>query len=204
VTGNAKLSYKELETTLIEIEGVLNSRPLTYVYDEITEQPITPSCLVIGRRLMSQPSLCKLDNKKNEGNLSKRARYLEKLLDHFRGCWKKEYLTGIREHQKLKTKIPSRGILSGDIVHIQQDKTPRLQWRMGRVTRLYPGRDGIIQSAEVATLDPSKRVIHVKRPIEKLYPLEVRSETEIQKESSNEVQIKPVADEDIPILVVGQ
>ena len=124
---------------------ILNSRPLTYVYDEITEQPITPSCLVIGRRLVSQP-LCKLDNKKNEGTLSKRARYLEKLLYHFRGRWKKEYLTGIREHQKLKTKTPSRGTLSGDIVHIQQDKTPRLQWRMGRVTRLYPERDGIYHS----------------------------------------------------------
>jgi hypothetical protein len=62
----------------------------------------------------------------------------------------------------------------------------------------------IIRSAEVATLDPSKRVIHVKRSIEKLYPLEVRSETEIQKGSSNEVQIKPVTDEDIPILVVGK
>jgi transposase InsO family protein len=87
VTGNAKLSYEELETTLIEIEGVLNSRPLTCVYDEITEQPITPSCF-----LMSQPSLCKLDNKKNEGTLSKRARYWEKLLDHFRRRWKMEYL----------------------------------------------------------------------------------------------------------------
>jgi RNase P protein component len=54
---------------------------------------------------MSQPSLCKLDNKKNEGTLSKRARYLEKLLDHFRGRWKKEYLTGIREHQKLKNAV---------------------------------------------------------------------------------------------------
>ena len=43
VTGNARLSYEELEKILIEIEGVLNLRPLTYVYDEITEQHVTPS-----------------------------------------------------------------------------------------------------------------------------------------------------------------
>ena len=205
VDGSAKLSYEELETTLIEIEGVLNSRPLTSVYDEITDQPTTRSCLVIGRRLMSQPDSCKPVNEGNKsGTLSKRARYLERLLEHFRGRWKKEYLTGIREHQRLKTKIPVRGILSGDIVHIHPDESPRLQWRLGRVKRLFPGRDGIIRSAEVATLDPSNRVIRVNRPLEKVYPLEVRSEEEIEREKFNQVQIKQVVDDNIPVLVIGK
>ena len=56
VLGNAKLSYEELESALIETEGVLNSRPLTYVYNELSEAPLTPSHLVIGRRLLEQPS----------------------------------------------------------------------------------------------------------------------------------------------------
>ena len=206
VIRNAKLSYEELETTLIEIEGVLNSRPLTYVYDEITEQPITPSCLVIGRRLMSQSISWHADERTSTSKtLGKRARYLERLLEHFRERWKREYLTGIREHQKLKSTSKSvRRILAGDIVHIQHDKMPRLQWRLGKVTRVFPGRDGIVRSAEVATLDPSKRVIHVKRPIEKLYPLEVRSEAEIKREELNVVNIKPVMDENIPAVVIGK
>ena len=105
MVGSAKLSDEESKTTLIKIEGVLNSRPLTYVYDEITDQPVTPSCLVIGRRLISQPESCKPVNEGNKsGTLFKRARYLERLLEHFRGRWKKEYLTGIHEHQRLKTK----------------------------------------------------------------------------------------------------
>eukprot|EP00795_Rhopilema_esculentum_P000836 gene836-10578_t len=45
--GNAKLSYEELETALIETEGIIYSRPLTG--EEISEPPLTPSCLVIGR-----------------------------------------------------------------------------------------------------------------------------------------------------------
>ena len=184
MVGSAKLSYEELETILIEIEGVLNSRPLTYVYDEITDQPITSSCLVIGRRLMSQPESCKPANEGNKlGTLSKRASY-------FRGRWKKEYLIGIREHQRLKTRIPVRGILSGDIVDIHQDKSPRLQWRLGRVTILFPGRDGIIRSTEVTTLNPSNQVIRVNRRLEKLYLLEVRSEEEIERKKLNQVQIK--------------
>ena len=44
---NARLNYDELSTTLVEVESVLNSGPLTYVYDEF-EEPQTPSHLVIG------------------------------------------------------------------------------------------------------------------------------------------------------------
>ena len=47
IAGNAKLSYEEMETLLIEIEGVRNSRPLTYCYDELNEPPLTPSSLVV-------------------------------------------------------------------------------------------------------------------------------------------------------------
>ena len=79
---NAKLSYEELETTLIEIEGVLNCIPLTYVYGEITEQPITPSCLVIGRCLMSQSISGHTDERMSMSKtLGKRAHYLERLLE---------------------------------------------------------------------------------------------------------------------------
>ena len=45
---NARLIYEELETILGEIEAVLNSRPLTYSHDELSE-PLTPSMLVTGR-----------------------------------------------------------------------------------------------------------------------------------------------------------
>ena len=41
VLGKAQLSYEELLTILTEVEGILNSRPLTYVYSDITEEPLT-------------------------------------------------------------------------------------------------------------------------------------------------------------------
>ena len=31
------LNYDELRTLLIEVEGVINARPLTYVYDNVKE-----------------------------------------------------------------------------------------------------------------------------------------------------------------------
>ncbi len=55
VLRNARLTYEELLTLLIQIEGVLKSRPLTYV-DEEENEPLTPSHLVTGRRILSIPS----------------------------------------------------------------------------------------------------------------------------------------------------
>ena len=54
--GNARLSYDELLTLVIEVEGTLNVRPLTYIYEESDlEEPLTPAHLMYGRRLTQLP-----------------------------------------------------------------------------------------------------------------------------------------------------
>ena len=53
--ATARLAYEELLTVLIQIEGVLNSRPLTYLCEDGGE-PLTPSHLIVRRRLFSPPS----------------------------------------------------------------------------------------------------------------------------------------------------
>ena len=52
--GQAKFSYDELNTALVEVEAILNSCPLTYVTLEDFEEPTT-SHLLIGRRILSLP-----------------------------------------------------------------------------------------------------------------------------------------------------
>lgn len=52
VLRTARLTYEELPTLLIQIEGVLNSRPLTYLYED-NDEPLTPSHLVLGRRVLT-------------------------------------------------------------------------------------------------------------------------------------------------------
>jgi len=67
----AKLALDEIRTLLIEIEGTLNNRPITYVYDDVHIQPLTPSHLLHGRRLDHiEESLDFSDVDKDEGKYS--------------------------------------------------------------------------------------------------------------------------------------
>ena len=52
VVGRANFTRDELLTAVVEIEAVVNSRPLSYA--SFTE-PLTPSHLVVGRRLLNLP-----------------------------------------------------------------------------------------------------------------------------------------------------
>lgn len=49
IVGQAKLMYNELLTAIVEVEVVLNSRPLSYVSMDDIEKPLTPSHPLIGR-----------------------------------------------------------------------------------------------------------------------------------------------------------
>jgi len=48
--GRARVTYDELLTAIMEVEGILNSRPLSYVSIEDFEEPFTPSHLLIGHK----------------------------------------------------------------------------------------------------------------------------------------------------------
>ncbi|GFX67567.1 integrase catalytic domain-containing protein [Trichonephila clavipes] len=79
--GRSTLFRDELETLLIEIEGVLNSRPLTYIFSEFNEsEPLTPSHMILGRRVNSllHVSLNFDSNLSNRKVLIKRFNYLER------------------------------------------------------------------------------------------------------------------------------
>ena len=44
-----------MHTAVIEIEAIINSCPLTYVSSDDTEEPLTPSHLLVGHKILSLP-----------------------------------------------------------------------------------------------------------------------------------------------------
>jgi hypothetical protein len=54
--GNSSLTFDELLMALVEIEAVLNSRPLSLMSSSDIQEPLTPSHLMMGHRLLSIPT----------------------------------------------------------------------------------------------------------------------------------------------------
>ena len=164
--GNAHLNYEELETILVEIEGIMNSRPLSsYFNDSEILEPLTPSHLMYGRRLMSNmPS--NMPRSDNNISPSKRVRYLNRLLNTYWRRFTTEYLTSLRERNCKEGKFPIVQI--GQVVLIKKKLMPRNMWSIGKIERVICSQDGVPKGAEILT----KNGI-VKRPLTLLCPVEM-------------------------------
>ena len=84
VLSSSRLTYKEMLMILVEVEGVLHSHPLTYVYSDDTNEPMTPLHLLLYRKLLSKPEVSEDINIANDAEeLTGRATYLRTLLQRF-------------------------------------------------------------------------------------------------------------------------
>ena len=159
-------------TVLMELEATLNSRPLTYDYDELGAEMLTPSHLIYGRRLLSLPEM-RNDEEESETGLLRRFRYLAKLRIHFWNRWRREYLTDLREHHRGKKESQNK-VSIGDVVLVHEDNAKRSNWKMGKVVEQIVGKDGVVRGTKVRLITKGKPII-VNRAVQKLYPLEVSS-----------------------------
>ena len=196
VLGKSRLSLEEITTLIVEIENVLNCRPLTYVYTDELQEALTPSHLIYGRRLLSLPSLDEslrfnqelLDM--NSELLQCRKDYLLQILKHYWKRWHGEYLKELREHHSITRSKDFIAVSEGDIVLIQEETLqPRSVWNLGRIESLIKGKDGQIRGAVVRTVSKGNKSQYLRRPVNKLYPLEVGN-TAVKNEIE-QIELKP-------------
>ena len=105
----------------------------------------------------------------------------------------KEYLTELREFHRVGDGSGSRQISVGDVVTVHQDKCPRQKWNIGLVKRTYSGADGRVRSAEVKVARAGAKPVTLRRPVQKLFPMELR----LEKEDQQGPQIQFVDDADV-------
>jgi len=143
-------SYDELNTALIEVEGIINPHLLTYVSSDDVDEPLTPSHLLVGRRLLSlSADLGIVENDDEEFSVSdnilqKRARHLSNVINHFWNHWVKEYLLelhNVHRYPQHTAEVLARPRV-GDMVVIQDPELPRGFWKTARITKLLKGKDG--------------------------------------------------------------
>ena len=186
VVGRSRLSYDELLTVVTEIESILNSRPISYVSSSDLEEPLTPSHLITGRRLLNLPDeICyrHIEEEFNPDNstliLNRRMKYLHSTLDKFWNRWRNEYLLNLRERYYIrKRSLSHKAIKIGDVVIIHSDDLARGFWKIGKVKEIIPGKDGEVRGGIVQVLNGNKRLSLMRRPIQRLIPLETSMEKE--------------------------
>ena len=182
-----RLTYVELVTFLQDVECVLNNRPFCEPCDE-EQEVLTPNHLLYGRRLevMNYP-----DNNddvredRSEASLTRRTKHLLVTMEHFWKRWKNEYLLCLRDYYKKGQSKANEIIDIDDVVIIAEEKAPRHLWNLGRVIDLIKGKDNVLRGACVKV---GKTGSIINRPINKLYPLEVRQDLVLPAGSDNEVK----------------
>lgn len=166
VLGNCHLTFEELNTTLVQIEAILNSRPLTPLSSDPADcTPLTPGHFLIGRPLTSLPQQ---DLQDYSTSSLKRFQRVEQLRQHFWSRWSKEYVSELQ--QRTKWRSCKDTLKLGTLVVIKEENLPPLKWRLGRVVAIHPGSDGIVRVADIKT---SAGVL--RRAFNRICPLPVES-----------------------------
>lgn len=191
---SANLTYEELETLLIEIEAILNSRPLM----PLSSDPNDLTALTPGHFLIGEPITSTISGRaehRSEG-LGSRWRTITAIKTQFWQRWSHEYLNELQHRYKWKQR--NNMIIPGMLVSIKDDNLPPMQWQLGRIVKCIRGSDDLVRVAEVKTSN-----CMVKRPIHKLAPLPVddspQEPEELEQSAAIQEATKPsIINEELP------
>ncbi|KAK9969699.1 hypothetical protein ABG768_027851, partial [Culter alburnus] len=151
-----------LQTLLVEVEGILNSKPLGYVSSDIADLDlVTPNMLLMGRRDASLPQVlydsCELLGKR-------RWRHSQVLADQFWTAFIRCYLPELQGRQKWR--LDGKELAVGHVVLLIDHQLPQALWPVGTVAETYAGPDGKVRTAKVQVRDKM-----YTRPVVKLIQL---------------------------------
>ncbi|XP_048877738.1 uncharacterized protein LOC125747060 [Brienomyrus brachyistius] len=160
--GSQTVTEEVLATVLIEVEAILNAKPLGYTSSSILDpDPITPNHLLMGRPDGSLPQVV---YPAAELLSRRRWRHSQVLADRFWTAFIKDYLPTLQYRQKWHSLVPTLAV--GSVVMVVDHQLPRGDWPIGQVTKVFPGSDGQVRTVEVKIKD---RVY--TRPVVKLIVL---------------------------------
>lgn len=159
--GKKVVHLDELVTLMTEVEGVVNSRPLTHIPDNTEDPcPLTPNHFVKNTGLTVLPEADVIDDK----SLRAAHRKLQRLREALRSRFRKEYLGQLRHHHH------NRGgatLKPGDTVLVHQENAKRQDWPLGVIVEVILGIDGVARTFRVKTTGGI-----IMRPAQRLFLVE--------------------------------
>jgi hypothetical protein len=152
-----------LMTAIVQVEKLLNGRPLTYVsVNPADPEPITPNHLLLGHE---NPYIPYDLFDASDMTTKRKYRTAQYLTDCFWRRWIREYLPSLTERKKWLH--GQKNLNVGDIVIVIESDTHRGKWPIARVTEVFAGPDGLVRSAKVRLRSPTNTT-ELHRPAVKL------------------------------------
>lgn len=177
--GKSHLTYDQLATLLVEIEGIINSRPLTYLSDDQDgiKGSLCPSHLINGRRLTTAVNDEHFEIVSTHQSLIRKLKHHRHLLNQFLNQWRRDYLLNLRESHKLNARKYGNPLIQiGDVVVVKSDTCKRLFWKLGIIDKLLTSKDGNVRAAIVRVPESQRSNKLLRRSVKHLFPIEVRQE----------------------------
>jgi len=164
ILKKAEMTDEELNTVIVRVEGILNSRPICRIsQDPKDENALTPNCFLRGGLETGEQDLEPADT----ASLRLRWRRVQELTHHFWKRWRRELVVAWRKRSKWKKEM--KPLEKGELVWLLDSKDDLGKWRLARVTKVFEGADQRVRVVEV--LADGKRMI---KNITQISPLELR------------------------------
>ena len=139
-------------TTIVEIEGIINRRPLTAISASSNDyEAITPAHILYPSS-MAHSSAIVVENANDDDAERMRCswRRAQSRVNAFWRAWKRDYITLL--HDRSKWKKTHIDMAVGDLVLLVDDNVRRGEWKTGRITAVS-GTANHVRKAEVRRSD---------------------------------------------------
>lgn len=146
IIGNLILTYEQFNTIIIQVEGILNSRPITPFTSDVSDFTfLTPAHFLINQPITALPEPEITSNNVSCLSFWKKC---TKIRQDFWHVWHKAYLSQLQSRPKWYNVKPN--IKEGMLVLLVGENVSPLQWPVARVTQVHL-EDNFVRAVEIKT-----------------------------------------------------
>ena len=159
----AAVPLETMCTVFAEVMPILNSHPISPASDDPSDmEPLTPNHLLLQRRNLAMP-LAVFAKEELYSRKQWRHTHGQFLANCFWSRWVLQYAPTLQ--QRHKWLLNKRNLAVNDLVLVVDKTVPRSRWLLGCVTKVFPGEDSRVRTAEVKTRTLVHLEFHVLRII---------------------------------------
>ena len=155
--GTTVLFMNELFTCLKEAANLCNERPIGLKPTRDTDlQYLSPNSLLLGRcsdRISAGPFQKKVDFEASPHDDKTRFLLVQKITEQFWQNWNKKYFPTLLRRQKWN--VEKRNLRIGDVCVVKENNPLRGDWKLCRVSDVFPDSDKVVRNVEIKVPPPS-------------------------------------------------